>query len=113
MKIHVFDFDGTLVNTPGREEAERLYLAVTGVPWPHIGFYGRPESLVPPVFPEVPDESFAVQEVAKICRAGECDLSILMTGRPYKLRKRVLAICEALDLKFHESYFRGQARLQQ
>ena len=108
-ELIVFDFDGTLVNTPGREEAECLYLAAKGEPWPHIGFYGRPESLIPPVFPEVPDESFAIQEVAAICRKGECDLSILMTGRPYKMRKRVLEICEHLGLKFGASYFRGQS----
>ena len=109
MKVHVFDFDNTLVKTPGRAEAEKLYLEATGQPWPHIGYYGRPESLNPPVFPEVPDESFAIQEVAQICRAGECDLSILMTGRPYKRRKRVLEICEHLGLKFGQTYFRGQS----
>jgi hypothetical protein len=109
MKVHVFDFDGTLVNTPGREQAEKLYLADKGKSWPYEGFYGRPESLIPPVFPEVPDESFAIQEVAEICRKKECDLSILMTGRPYKLRKRVLEICGHLGLTFDQSYFRGQA----
>lgn len=109
MRVHVFDFDGTLVNTPGRELAEKLYLEAKGEPWPHIGFYGRPESLIPPVFPDVPDASFAIQEVAEVCRKKDCDLSVLMTGRPYKMRKRVLDICEHLGLRFDQSYFRGQA----
>ena len=109
MRIQVFDFDGTLVNTPGREEAEASYLAVTGKTWPFVGFYGRPESLIPPVFPEVPDQSFAIQEVAEVCRKGDYELGILMTGRPYKMRKRVLEICEYLGLLFEESYFRGQS----
>ncbi len=111
MKINVFDFDGTLVKTPGREEAEQLYLAAKGSPWPHIGFYGRPESLIPPVFPEVPDKSFLIQEVADACHKAALDMrvmSILMTGRPYKMRKRVLDICDNYKLKFHETYFRGQ-----
>ena len=108
MIVHCFDFDGTLVYTPGREQAERDYLAATGKPWPHIGFYGRPESLIPPVFPDVPEESHAVADVIKVCREGTPDLRILMTGRPYKMRQRVLDICGHLGLQFDETYFRGQ-----
>jgi HAD domain family 1 in Swiss Army Knife RNA repair proteins len=108
MKIRIFDFDKTLVRTTDRDQAEKLYLAAKGVAWPHIGFYGRPESLVPPVFPELPDESYLIQEVAEVCRRKDCDLQILMTGRPYKLKKRVLDICDHFGLKFDQTYFKGQ-----
>jgi hypothetical protein len=108
VNIDVFDFDGTLVKTPGREQAEKDFLAATGNPWPHIGFYGRLESLIPPVFPEKPGDEFLIQEVAEICRAKECDLRVLMTGRPYKLRNRVLEICTHYGLAFGLTYFQGQ-----
>lgn len=108
MKLKVYDFDGTLVASPGREQAERDFLAATGKPWPHIGFYGRPESLIPPVFPETPNESFLIQEIADICRKGEGDLRILMTGRPVKMRNRVLAICQGYGFIFDQTFFRGQ-----
>ena len=106
--IDCFDFDGTLVKTPGREQAEKDYLAATGDPWPHIGFYGRLESLMPPVFPEKPGDEFLIQEVADICIRKECDIRVLMTGRPYKLRNRVMEICAHYGLAFGITYFQGQ-----
>lgn len=108
MKLEVYDFDGTLVLTPGREAAEKSYLEANGKPWPHIGFYGRPESLIPPVFPDVPDAAHAIEEVAAVCRLKQADLTILMTGRPYKMKQRVLDICAHLGFVFDETYFRGQ-----
>lgn len=108
MNIDVFDFDGTLVKTPGREQAEKDYLAANGTPWPYIGFYGRLESLIPPVFPDKPGEEFLIREVADIALAREADLQVLMTGRPYKLRNRVLEICSHYGLSFGATYFQGQ-----
>lgn len=108
MLIQIFDFDGTLVNTPNREFSEKIYLEDKGVVWPFIGFYGRLESLIPPVFPEIPENKYAIEEVAAICREKKANHTVLMTGRPYKIRHRVLEICKHLGMNFDDCYFRGQ-----
>ena len=43
--LHVFDFDQTLVNTPDVETGKQQWLRLHGSPWPHAGWWGRPESL--------------------------------------------------------------------
>ena len=43
--LHVFDFDQTLVNTPDVEDGKLQWLRLHGSPWPHAGWWGRPESL--------------------------------------------------------------------
>ena len=108
MKVDIFDFDNTLVSTPGRELAEKTYLEAIGTPWPFIGFYGRPESLIPPCFPDAPDPSYLIAATAQACQESDADVKVMMTGRPYKMRLRVNEICLRYGLKFHETYFRGQ-----
>ena len=45
VELQVYDFDGTLVNTPVPEVGMAQYLEATGVPWPFQGWWGRKESL--------------------------------------------------------------------
>jgi hypothetical protein len=106
VKIAVFDFDGTLVNTPSREVVEKIF-ADNGSTWEHVGFYGRIESLLPPAFPQTPDPSYAIAQVAQAYQNCDADLKILLTGRPYKVGKRVEEICKALNYSLDEYYFRG------
>lgn len=45
--LNVFDFDGTLMNSPLPEEGMPLYKQITGNDWPHRGWWGQIDSLAP------------------------------------------------------------------
>jgi len=49
-KLSVFDFDGTLVNSPLPEEGKKEYKEKTGQDWPHAGWWGQPMSLDSEIF---------------------------------------------------------------
>lgn len=108
MRINVFDFDNTLVETPIREQAESLYRARMDHAWPFVGFYGRLEPFAPPVFPDLPDASYLLPDVAA-CHLQPEGLRVPLTERPVKTRQRILDICTHLRLGFDEAYFRVQS----
>lgn len=82
-KLKIFDFDGTLAATVLPEEGMAHYERVTGRPWPSRGWWGRPESLSPPVTELIGDGPALADFVA--ARAGRADaepfLLVMMTGR--------------------------------
>ncbi len=45
--LNVFDFDGTLMNSPLPEEGKQKYKEITGNEWPHRGWWGQIDSLEP------------------------------------------------------------------
>jgi hypothetical protein len=45
--LNVFDFDGTLMNSPLPEEGKAKYKELTGQEWPHRGWWGQIDSLKP------------------------------------------------------------------
>ena len=47
--LYLFDFDGTLFDSPEPKEGKALYKACTGNEWPHKGWWSCPESLLPPL----------------------------------------------------------------
>lgn len=47
--LAIFDFDHTLLKTPGPEEGKKLYFEATGQVWPHRGWVSNAESLKSPV----------------------------------------------------------------
>lgn len=110
-RVVIYDFDGTLFNSPNREVGELAFFKATGQKFPFSGWWGRLESLMPPVVPEKPGEEWLIAEPVAAYREDVKDKNtklVLMTGRPFKNRKRILEICECFDLIFHEYYFRGQ-----
>lgn len=106
----IYDFDGTLFLSPDRESGEVLYLEGTGSTWPYQGWWGRIESLMPPVVPDpIPHDllvASTVEAYRKDCADTDTNL-VLMTGRPFKARKRVQEILDHFDLKFHAYHYRG------
>lgn len=48
-KLFVFDFDGTLFDTPDPGSGRQFYQECTGHMWPYTGWLSRPESLLPPL----------------------------------------------------------------
>ena len=49
-KLAVFDFDGTLIDTPLPEFGKQEYKDKTGEEWPHAGWWGQPLSLDSEIF---------------------------------------------------------------
>lgn len=107
MRTVIYDFDGTLFNSPTREEAK----AALNTDFPFQGWWGRLESLTPPVVPQKPTSDWYIEKTVEQYRKDAQDPNtklVLMTGRPVKVRTRVQEICDLYHLKFHEYYFRGQ-----
>lgn len=112
MLLNLFDFDGTLFRTPGREEGSRRYLEATGDHWPFEGWWGRGETLISPILPSPHPADFKiawVHDAYQRCRE-EPGRTILMTGRPYKIKHIVENILEQYGLSFDKTYFRGQLK---
>jgi len=110
-RVVIYDFDGTIFNSPDRETGELALFEATGQTFTFPGWWGRLESLMPPVVPEKPGDEWLIPATVAAYREDAKDEHselILMTGRPFKNRKRVLEICNHFDLLFHEHYFRGQ-----
>jgi hypothetical protein len=109
-RASIYDFDGTLFRSPDRPEGEVLYLEKTGNLWPFSGWWGRIETLQPPLVPDpIPEEMWISETLAayKADRAREDTNCYLMTGRPAKIRHRVKEILAVKELIFDEYYFRG------
>jgi len=115
-KLDIFDFDGTLVNTPlDTTENRRLYENDKGIPWiidketsrrlsakhrKHIGmrrgWYGRRETLEPPLVPNPTPKSIFIPKVCdqfRESKANEEAITLLMTGRHAGIMAQVLRIC--------------------
>ncbi len=75
--LNVFDFDGTLMDSPTPEVGMPLYKEITGSDWPHRGWWGQIDSL----------KSFDVKPIPKTQKLYHTytsipnSVSILMTNR--------------------------------
>lgn len=102
-KIKVFDFDGTLVDSPLPDKGKEIYQQKTGKLWPHTGWWSKPESLDMGVF-DIP----AIQSVIKSYNVekGKPDtLMVMMTGRLPKLSNEVEAILRHKGLIFDKHIY--------
>lgn len=45
--LNVFDFDGTLIDSPTPEVGKQMYKQITGINYPHKGWWGQLDSLSP------------------------------------------------------------------
>lgn len=99
-KLAIFDFDGTLVDTPVEEFGRKLYQEKTGNKWPHVGWWGRHESLDMEVF-EIPTVEAVIKDYEKEF-ADENTAVILLTGRMVGLTTHVMAILKAKGLTFDD-----------
>ena len=48
-QLNIFDFDGTLMSSPDEFTGKAEYAESTGRPYPHLGWFGKQESLLPPI----------------------------------------------------------------
>jgi FMN phosphatase YigB (HAD superfamily) len=97
-RIAIFDFDGTLVDTPTPEIGKKEYKEKFGEEWPFKGWWGRPESLNMDYFkmPLIPQTISDYHHQSKIPNT----LMVMMTGRLKKLAPQVEKILENYNLKF-------------
>jgi hypothetical protein len=112
--LHVFDFDGTLFSNPiDTPENRKKYEKATGIPWVitkdlartlskklgkpinmRNGWYGRPETLEPPLVPD-PAPLELLLPTAEHFKASKADnkaCTVLMTGRHGGIQGQVLRI---------------------
>lgn len=107
----IYDFDNTLFQSPTKEVGEPLYQQHHGTPWPHRGWWGRVETLMPPIVSDpITEEHFvrSVLDAYRVDRQCENTNVYLMTGRPFKLEKRIREILAAVNCTFDEYFYRGQ-----
>ena len=103
-ELHVFDFDGTLVNTPIPEDGMRQYYEETGEKWPFQGWWGRAESLAPPL---TMDAGPALEEYRASSTRSDV-ARIMMTGRRSKLKASVETVMREFNISHcHEHIFNG------
>ncbi len=106
-RFHIFDFDGTLIDTPLPEDGAAEYERITGNKYPHKGWWGREESLHPgykyPVVPEVFD--------AYTKARADGDVVVLQTNRLPKLRTHIDRILDLHGMTFdHKFYQDGRSK---
>lgn len=102
-KLKVFDFDGTLVDTPLPDEGKLIYRRKTGQEWPHIGWWGEAESLDSDVF-EMPVIKHVIDDYQKVKNDPE-SLCVMLTGRRTILGDLVKKILNDKNLTFDSYHF--------
>jgi hypothetical protein len=111
-KLVIYDFDGTLFKSPDDKEGKEIYEEETGEPWPFKGWWGRNESLLPPIVPQKPDPHWYIQDVVNNQKKDSEDPNakvVLMTGRPVQIRNRVMEILDHAGISFNDTFFAGQS----
>jgi len=102
-KLDVFDFDGTLVNTPLPDDANKsIWKAATGKEW-EGGWFSNPDSLNFKVF-EMPTIPSVISDYKK-SSSDPSALTIMLTGRIPSVGKYVKAILDDKSLKFDDYLF--------
>jgi len=91
-RLIVFDFDGTLINSPESEEGKKIWLQTKGEEYPHLGWWGRPESLDLNVFDIKPFPSVLLQLKKELVTPNT--YVIILTSRMEKLRPYVQAVLD-------------------
>ena len=102
-KLAVFDFDGTLVDTPLPDVGKKEYKEKTGKDWPFPVWWGQPLSLDLSIFdmPTVP----MVMSAYKKEKISPDTCMVMLTGRMVKLGDMVKKILDSKGLTFDEYHF--------
>ena len=103
-KIVIIDFDKTLFYTPEHTEDNRKkWEEVYGKEYPHIGWWGKPESLDTDVFDIPVNEEILTKY--KECESDSTCMTVLCTGRISKLEEEVKALFKEHGINFDREYF--------
>ena len=85
--LAIYDMDGTLINSPEKEEGKQIWKEKTGEEYPHKGWWGRRESLNTDIFDIKPIP--AVHSKFKKDVADSDTYTVILTARLEKLRPEV------------------------
>jgi len=86
-RLAVYDFDGTLIDSPEPEVGKKQWEEKKGEPYPHIGWWGRAESLDTDVFDIKPFPTILAKLKADM--ADPNTTTIILTSRMEKLRPQL------------------------
>ena len=103
-KISIFDFDGTLVDSPKPEDGIPIWEEVNGYEYPFKTWWDRVESLDQEVFDIDTIESTIYDYNEEY--GNEDTLVIMLTGRLSKFRDTVKKILYSKGLVFDEYHFK-------
>jgi len=104
-KISIFDFDGTLMNTPHPEEGKKQWEEFTGEKYPHVGWWSKPESLDDAVFDIQPIQS-TVSDYKKEINDPNT-LVIMLTGRLPHQAEQIEELLSLHNIYFDEYHYKG------
>jgi len=104
-KISIFDFDGTLMNTPHPEEGKKQWEEFTGKEYPHIGWWSKPESLDDAVFDIQPIETTVTDYLRE--KSNPDTLVIMLTGRIPHLAEQIEELLLLHNISFDEYHYKG------
>jgi hypothetical protein len=103
-KISIFDFDGTLMRTPHPEEGKEEWEKSTGIEYPHVGWWSKPESLDDSVFNIQPIKS-TVSDYIKELESPNTKV-IMMTGRLPHQADQVEELLSLHNIEFEEYHYK-------
>ncbi len=95
-KISFYDFDGTLIYSPNPETGKKEWERIKGKPYPHIGWWGRSESLDLEVFDIKPIRS--VLSLIKEDISNPNTFVVVLTSRLKKLEEPVKDVLNGLNI---------------
>lgn len=130
-KLNIFDFDGTLVSTLESDAGKELYHKLTGKQWMientpqaiengfdpkfrRTGWWGRPETLQPPLLPRPLPPDYVIKETLygyRLAKADKDAENVMVTGRHMKLAPLVEDVLNELEFKFDRYYYKGHPEL--
>ena len=103
-KIAIFDFDGTLMDTPTPLEGKKVWEEKKGEPYPYKGWWGRRESLDTEVFdikPILP----TIEEYERLSEERNT-LMIMLTGRLPNQKDQIEQILNDNNVIFDEYHYK-------
>lgn len=95
-RLVIFDFDGTLIDSPEKESGKAIWKQKTGQEYPHLGWWGRKESLDTNVFDIKPFPNVLAQ-LEREKAIPDTDI-IILSSRMEKLRPQIENILNLNDI---------------
>lgn len=104
-EVHFFDMDGTLLFSPLPDPGKDIYAQKKGKPFPHIGWWSKPESLDQEIFdiPTKPEIDAIYREVHK----DENKHAILLTNRIFRLENEAKKVLHSHGMYFEHYSFKN------
>jgi len=101
-KICFFDFDATLIKSPLPETGKDIWKEKHGVDYPHLGWWGKEESLCLTAFDIKPNE----EVLGKLLECDKNVLTVLLTNRISRMETAVKAVIKHNDIKIDVHSFK-------